>query len=75
MSHEDLKSGYRRAWILVLVGTLYVVGFLALALRTNLPARPAGWDMGGTPFVPASSIEADGYFNKAGLAPPRVTQP
>ncbi|HJX51482.1 MAG TPA: hypothetical protein VJ801_01840 [Polyangia bacterium] len=75
MEQEDLKAGYRRAWILVLVGALYVAGFLALALRTNIPARPAGWDMGGTPFVPASSIEADGYYKASGLAPPQGKRP
>ena len=75
MAEEDLKTGYRRAWLLVLVGVAYVATFLALVLRTNISARPAGWDMGGTPFVPASSFKAEGYYRQDGLAPPAGRQP
>ena len=74
MNDNELKKGFRKAWWLVLAGVAYVVIFVGLALRTNNPPRPKGWDMGGTPFVPASSLPADGYYKPTGLAPPRAQE-
>ena len=62
MEEKTLKRGYRNAWILTLLGAVYVVLFYLLATTTNLPGAPAEWDMRGTPFVPASSHEAEGYY-------------
>ena len=58
---ESLARGFRNAWILTGVAAVFVVLFLAFAIRFNRPAQPERWDMGGTPFVPASSLHADGY--------------
>jgi hypothetical protein len=71
---QALAKAYRRAWILVLVGLAYSLGFTLLALGSNLPERAPTWDMGGKPFVPASSPFANGYplpFEQAGTPPPR----
>jgi hypothetical protein len=71
---QALAQAYRRAWILVLVGLAYSLGFTLLALGSNLPEKPPTWDMGGKPFVPGSSPFANGYplpFEQAGTPPPR----
>jgi hypothetical protein len=74
MSVDDskLEKGYRNAWILVVLGILYIVGHVALAMWTNRPEQPPAWDMDGTPFVPASSVEAEGYFHTTGGNPAHV---
>jgi hypothetical protein len=60
---RDLGKGYRNAWILTALGILYIVAYLLLAMWTNLPEKAPTWDMDGTPFVPASSVEAEGYYH------------
>lgn len=62
MQEKDLRFGYRNAWLLTLLGVVYIVVFYALATATNLPAPEVQWNMGGTGFVPASSPEAEGYY-------------
>lgn len=66
MDETRLKRGYRNAWILVALSALFVVAFFYLTWRANTPARPEAWDMGGTPFVPASHAAAEGYPVPAG---------
>ena len=53
----------RLAWMLVILGILYIVTTVALAMWTNRPGHPARWDFDGTPFVPASSPHAEGYYH------------
>jgi len=67
----DLRNGYRNAWILTGLGVLYIVLYLLLAMWTNRPEKPPAWDMDGTPFVPASSVEAEGYYHSTGGNPAR----
>ncbi len=63
MRDEELKRGYRNAWFLALLGTIYIVVFFLLATSTSPPGLDkVEWDMGGVHFVPASSSEADGYY-------------
>ncbi len=62
MTDNDLKRGYRNAWILTLLGVVYIFLFLAFATATNMPGSEVRWNMGGTGFVPASSAEAEGYY-------------
>jgi hypothetical protein len=62
MDDKELKRGYRNAWILTLLGAVYIVLFCALAAATSLPEPEVLWNMGGTGFVPASSTEAEGYY-------------
>ena len=62
-SDRELRKGYRNAWILTALGIVYIVVFLLLALWTNRPEAPPAWDMDGTPFVPASAVEAEGYYH------------
>jgi hypothetical protein len=62
MTDRELKLGYRNAWVLTLLGAIYIVLFLAFATATNLPGAEVQWNMGGTDFVPASSAEAEGYY-------------
>ena len=62
MEEREIERGYRNAWILTLLGAVYVVLFYLLATTTNLPGHPVEWDMGGEAFVPASSHRADGYY-------------
>ena len=69
---QALRRGHRNGWILVAVAIAYIVGALLLAWRVSLQAPPPQWDMGGTPFVPASAPQAEGYYTpetQAGRAP------
>ena len=71
---QALAKAYRRAWIVVLVGLAYSLAFTLLALGSNMPEKPPTWDMGGKPFVPASSPFATGYplpFEQARTPAPR----
>lgn len=63
MNESRWQRQTRFAWLLVVLGILYVLGTVALAMWTNRPARPARWDFDGTPFVPASSPQAEGYYH------------
>ena len=60
MDGRGLKKAYRNGWILVLAALVFVVLVFAYALRTNEPAQPPTWNMGGKPFVPASSTYGNG---------------
>jgi hypothetical protein len=62
MEERALKRGYRNAWILTLLGAIYVVLFFLLATATNRPGAPVEWNMGGEAFVPASSVHTEGYY-------------
>ena len=63
MQEQVLKRGYRNAWILALLGVVYIVLSFALATSTSPPGMDeVEWNMGGTEFVPASSAEAEGYY-------------
>jgi hypothetical protein len=62
MEEKELSKAYFNSYILVLVGIAYVIGMLALALKTNLPEPKVHWNMGGTQFVPAAADEARGYY-------------
>jgi len=74
LSPDALRKGYRNAWIVLVLGFVYVGVFLALAIRTNRDPPPVTWDMGGTPFVPASSPQAEGYFLPVG-SPAAAVEP
>lgn len=62
MDDKEMRTGLRNAWILGGASAVFVVAFFLFTVRMNTPAKPAGWDMGGTAFVPASDIAADGYY-------------
>ena len=63
MGDGELKRGYRNAWILTLLGAVYIVLFFMLATATSPPGQDqVDWNMGGRDFVPASSNEAEGYY-------------
>lgn len=57
-----LKKAYRNGWILLLLAILLSVILFNFAVLTNLPGQAPTWDMGGKPFVPASSPYANGYY-------------
>ena len=61
MDDSELKRGFRNAWVLTLVAAIFVAAFALFVWKMNTPAEPVTWRMGGTPFVPSSSIAADGY--------------
>jgi hypothetical protein len=61
MQERDLKRGIRNAWILTLLGVVYIVLFNLLARATNVPEPEVKWRLGGEAFVPASSPYAEGY--------------
>lgn len=61
MDDATVERAWRRGWLLAILGALWLLGLFLLAFHTNRPAPPARWDMGGTAFVPASSIQADGW--------------
>jgi hypothetical protein len=74
MDEQVTDKAFRKAWLLVLVGLAYSLGFTLLALGSNIPEKPPAWDMGGEPFVPASSPFANGYplpFEQSGTELPR----
>jgi hypothetical protein len=62
MLERDRKRGIRNAWILTLLGAVYIVLFNLLAVRTNLPEPEVKWRLGAEAFVPASSHYAEGYY-------------
>ena len=62
MEKKELSRAYSNSYLLVLVGIAYVIGMLALILKTNFPEPEVQWNMGGTQFVPAASDEARGYY-------------
>jgi hypothetical protein len=62
MEPEALKKAFRNGWILVAVATLFFVAFFAFTLAAAKDAPKPGWDMGGVPFVPASSTYGNDYY-------------
>ena len=63
MQDKELKRAFRNAWFLALLGAVYIVLFFAMATATSPPGEDeVDWNMGGTDFVPASSVEAEGYY-------------
>ena len=64
MDEKTLKKGYRAGWILVLVAAFHIVAFWMLNFYFNGETRASGWDLGREPIVPASSVEADGYYHE-----------
>jgi len=64
MDDRELETGYRNAWILTAIAAVFAAAFFAFVVRTNSPGTAPTWDMGGTPFVPASSTTADGYYKE-----------
>lgn len=63
MDGKTLKKAYRNAWILVILVAAFSAVFFALTLAVNGSAPEPQWDMGGVPFVPASSDRANGYYS------------
>ena len=63
MDERGLKKAYRNGWLLVLAALAFVVLVVAYALKTNEPAPTPSWNMGGKPFVPASSTYGNGYWS------------
>jgi hypothetical protein len=61
MDDMELKRGFRNAWVLTLVAAVFLVVFLLFTVKMNTPDPAVTWKMGGTPFVPASAMSADGY--------------
>lgn len=61
MDANTYRKACRRTWLLALVGAVYTVLYAGLAVKTNFPETEPTWDADGVPFVPASSIYADGY--------------
>jgi bacteriorhodopsin len=62
--HEaSLKKAYRNAWILVVLAAIFVVVVVLFVFRTNKNPPQRTWNMGGVPFVPASSSYAEGYYS------------
>jgi hypothetical protein len=61
----SLKHAYRNGWILIFFVTVFVILFFTLIFVANYPGKQTHWDMGGKPFVPASSVYATGYFAPA----------
>ena len=61
MEEAHMKRAYRRAWGLALLGMIWICLHFAISFFSNNPEPKVSWNMGGVPFVPASSIEADGW--------------
>jgi len=62
LDDTTLKRAFRNGWLLLLAAMAFVVLVFVFTLESNTPAPAPAWDMGGEPFVPASSHTADGYF-------------
>ena len=74
-SDAQLKRGFRNAWVLAAIAAVFVVVFLLFTVKMNTPATPVTWKMGGTPFVPASAMSADGYYRPAPASGARIAPP
>ncbi len=62
MKDGEFKRATRKTWIIVVLAALFVILFTWFAFTMNVDEKPAGWDMGGVEFVPASSRHADDYY-------------
>jgi hypothetical protein len=65
MEPDALKKAFRNGWILVALVTLFFVAFFVFTLAAAKDAPKPGWDMGGVPFVPASSTYGNDYHTSA----------
>ena len=63
MDDAALKKAFRNAWILVILAAVFIVAAFLFVLRTNENPPPPKWNMGGVPFVPASSGYAEDYYS------------
>ncbi|GAB4298276.1 MAG: hypothetical protein Kow0090_13660 [Myxococcota bacterium] len=61
MDIKELKRGYRNGWILIAAAIGFIFVFFLFTYLVNIPERAERWDMGGKPFVPASSPYANDY--------------
>ena len=59
---EELDRGIRAGWMLVALAFAYVIAFWGFTFALNRDTPHPGWDLDDVPIVPASSIEADGYY-------------
>ncbi len=66
MDANALRKSYRNAWMLTLAAAVFILLAFLFTLLANTPGRPAGWNAGGMPFVPASSPYAEGYYLPVG---------
>ena len=62
LSEDALRKGFRNGWLFTVMAAALIVGSFFFVWLTNTPAQPERWDVGGTPFVPASSSQAEGYY-------------
>ena len=63
MDNAALKKAFRNAWILVVLAAVFIVVVVLFVYRTNANPPEPEWNMGGVPFVPASSNHAEGYYS------------
>jgi hypothetical protein len=68
---QGLKRGYLKGWLWVAMLLVSSVFFFYLSFRLNPAIYQTPWQMGGHPFVPASSPYANGYFYEAQAGGPR----
>jgi hypothetical protein len=62
IDRSQLKRAFRNGWILLVIAALFTVLFFLFTLDANEDHPAVEWDMGGVPFVPASSVYANGYY-------------
>ncbi len=61
MEEATLKRAFRRGWLLALLGAIWICAHFVISFSANNPEPEVKWSMGGEPFVPASSMGADGW--------------
>jgi hypothetical protein len=59
---QRLDRGFRAGWFLVAIAFAWVVAFWGFTVALHRDTPHPGWDLDDVPIVPASSIEADGYY-------------
>ncbi len=69
MKPDELKKAFRNGWILVVLAAMFIIGFFLFTLTVAKDAPKEAWEMGGVPFVPASSTYANDYY-----VPPPATE-
>jgi hypothetical protein len=63
ISSTELKTGYRRAWLLTGFAAIFIVSMLLFVFLLIQSDQPDQWNMGGKSFVPASSEYGQGYYD------------
>ena len=63
IDRKTLRRATGRTWILVLLAAVFVIASAFFVFQTNSKAPSPKWEMGGVPFVPASSKYANGYWS------------